>query len=87
MDFLGEVPKLYNVLLIAGGLILEAGAMTWVGTTTGCSAYYFITSWLLGLVNYIGKLNFYQFSFRNINKEKRKSRSKSYILNKNTRKI
>jgi len=38
---------------LLGGLILEVGHMTWRGTSGGCSAYYFLTSWLLGLSNYL----------------------------------
>ena len=33
---------------LVGGLVIEAGDMTWAG----CAAYYFISSWLLGLSNY-----------------------------------
>jgi len=39
---------------ILGALILEAGGMSWMGSgTAGCAVYYFITSWLLGLSNYV----------------------------------
>lgn len=38
---------------LLGGLILEVSHMTWRGTSGGCSAYYFLTSWLLGLSNYL----------------------------------
>lgn len=30
---------------LVGGLILEVGDMSWVGTSQGCAAYYFISSW------------------------------------------
>ena len=45
-----------SLLIFLGGLILEVGHMTWRGTSGGCSAYYFLTSWLLGLSNYLGNL-------------------------------
>ena len=32
---------------LLGGLILEVGDMTWVGSSQGCAAYYFISSWML----------------------------------------
>jgi len=38
---------------LLGGLILEVGDMTWLGSGPGCSVYYFITSWLVGLSNYL----------------------------------
>ena len=38
---------------LVGGLVLEAGDMTWAGSSPGCAAYYFISSWLLGLSNYL----------------------------------
>jgi len=38
---------------LIGGLILELGNMSWVGTSQGCSVYYFISSWLVGLSNYL----------------------------------
>jgi len=38
---------------LVGGLILELGDMSWVGTSQGCAAYYFISSWLVGLSNYL----------------------------------
>lgn len=38
---------------LVGGLVLEVGHMTWSGSSTGCSTYYFLTSWLLGLANYL----------------------------------
>ena len=38
---------------LVGGLVLEAGDMTWAGSSQGCAAYYFISSWLLGLSNYL----------------------------------
>ena len=38
---------------LVGGLVLEVGHMTWPGSSTGCSTYYFLTSWLLGLANYL----------------------------------
>jgi len=38
---------------LVGGLALEVGQMTWAGDTLGCQAYYFLTSWLLGLANYL----------------------------------
>jgi hypothetical protein len=38
---------------LVGGLILEVGDMSWVGTSQGCAAYYFISSWLVGLSNYL----------------------------------
>ena len=43
-----------NIFLSAGGLILEVGHMTWSGSSSACSAYYFLTTWLLGLANYLG---------------------------------
>ena len=36
-----------------GGLILEIGDMSWAGSSQGCAAYYFISSWMLGLSNYL----------------------------------
>merc|ERR1712083_1136705 len=38
---------------LVGGLILEVGDMSWVGTSQGCAVYYFISSWLVGLSNYL----------------------------------
>ena len=38
---------------LIGALVLELGHMTWAGTATGCSSYYFLTSWLLGVSNYL----------------------------------
>ena len=38
---------------LVGGLVIEAGDMTWAGSSPGCAAYYFISSWLLGLSNYL----------------------------------
>jgi len=38
---------------LLGGLVLEAGDMTWLGSSSGCAVYYFITSWLVGLSNYL----------------------------------
>jgi len=38
---------------LLGGLILEAGDMMWLGSSGGCAVYYFITSWLVGLSNYL----------------------------------
>jgi len=38
---------------LLGGLILEAGDMAWLGSSGGCAVYYFITSWLVGLSNYL----------------------------------
>ena len=38
---------------LVGGLVLEVGHMTWSGSSFGCSSYYFLTSWLLGLANYL----------------------------------
>jgi len=38
---------------LVGGLILEVGDMSWVGSSQGCAAYYFISSWLVGLSNYL----------------------------------
>eukprot|EP00092_Neocalanus_flemingeri_P005067 GFUD01005450.1.p1 GENE.GFUD01005450.1~~GFUD01005450.1.p1 ORF type:complete len:315 (-),score=108.79 GFUD01005450.1:100-1044(-) len=38
---------------LVGGLVLDVGHMTWPGSSTGCSTYYFLTSWLLGLANYL----------------------------------
>ena len=32
---------------LLGGLILEVGDMSWVGSSQGCAAYYFISSWML----------------------------------------
>ena len=35
-------------------IILEqAGDMAWLGSSGGCAVYYFITSWLVGLSNYL----------------------------------
>ena len=38
---------------LVGGLVLEVGHMSWSAGTMGCSIYYFLTSWLLGLANYL----------------------------------
>ena len=38
---------------LLGGLILEVGDMSWVGSSQGCAAYYFISSWML--VKYFNK--------------------------------
>ena len=38
---------------LVGGLVLEVGDMTWAGDSQGCAAYYFISSWLVGLSNYL----------------------------------
>ena len=38
---------------LVGGLVIEAGDMTWASSSSGCAAYYFISSWLLGLSNYL----------------------------------
>ena len=38
---------------LVGGLVLEVGHMSWSGTTISCSIYYFLTSWVLGLTNYL----------------------------------
>lgn len=38
---------------LVGALVLELGHMTWAGTATGCSSYYFLSSWLLGVSNYL----------------------------------
>ena len=38
---------------VLGGLILEVGDMSWAGSSMGCAAYYFISSWLVGLSNYL----------------------------------
>ena len=38
---------------LLGGLVLEAGDMAWLGSSSGCAVYYFITSWLVGLSNYL----------------------------------
>ena len=32
---------------LVGGLVLEVGHMSWVGSSQGCAAYYFISSWML----------------------------------------
>ena len=34
-------------------LISQAGDMAWLGSSGGCAVYYFITSWLVGLSNYL----------------------------------
>jgi len=48
------VSDLLTVLVgILGALIIEAGGMSWGGSGSGCAVYYFITSWLLGLSNYL----------------------------------
>ena len=31
----------------------QAGDMAWLGSSGGCAVYYFITSWLVGLSNYL----------------------------------
>jgi len=38
---------------LVGGLALEIGHMSWSGDSLGCQLYYFLTSWLLGLANYL----------------------------------
>jgi len=38
---------------LIGGLVLEVGDMTWSGNSQGCAAYYFISSWVVGLSNYL----------------------------------
>ena len=38
---------------LMGGLVLEVGHMSWAGSTISCSIYYFLTSWVLGLTNYL----------------------------------
>jgi len=38
---------------LVGGLTLEVGHMAWAGDSLGCQLYYFLSSWLLGLANYI----------------------------------
>ena len=38
---------------LLGGLILEVGDMSWVGSSQGCAAYYFISSWMLALSHYL----------------------------------
>lgn len=38
---------------LVGCLVMEVGNMTWSGSSLGCSFYYFLTSWLLGLSNYL----------------------------------
>lgn len=38
---------------LVGCLVMEVGHMTWSGSSLGCSSYYFLTSWLLGLSNYL----------------------------------
>ena len=38
---------------LVGGLVLELANMSWLGSSQGCAAYYFISSWLLGLSNYL----------------------------------
>ena len=39
---------------LVGGLVLEVGHMSWVGSSQGCAAYYFISSWML--VKYFNKI-------------------------------
>ena len=34
-------------------IFLQAGDMAWLGSSGGCAVYYFITSWLVGLSNYL----------------------------------
>ena len=34
-------------------MISQAGDMAWLGSSGGCAVYYFITSWLVGLSNYL----------------------------------
>ena len=34
-------------MVLVGGLVLEVGHMSWVGSSQGCAAYYFISSWML----------------------------------------
>ena len=38
---------------LVGGLVLEVSHMSWAGNSLGCSSYYFLSSWLLGLANYL----------------------------------
>ena len=38
---------------MVGGLVLELANMSWLGSSQGCAAYYFISSWMLGLSNYL----------------------------------
>jgi len=38
---------------LVGGLVLEVGHMSWVGSSQGCAAYYFISSWMLALSHYL----------------------------------
>ena len=38
---------------LVGGLVLELGDLSWAGSSQGCAAYYFISSWLVGLSNYL----------------------------------
>jgi len=38
---------------LVGGLTLEVGHMAWAGDSLGCQLYYFLSSWLLGLANYL----------------------------------
>ena len=44
-----EVNCLLSLLLH----LLQVGHMTWAGDSLGCQLYYFFTSWLLGLANYL----------------------------------
>jgi hypothetical protein len=44
-----EVNCLLSLLLH----LLQVGHMTWAGDSLGCQLYYFLTSWLLGLANYL----------------------------------
>ena len=34
-------------------MTFQAGDMAWLGSSGGCAVYYFITSWLVGLSNYL----------------------------------
>ena len=34
-------------------IFFQAGDMAWLGSSGGCAVYYFITSWLVGLSNYL----------------------------------
>ena len=42
-----------SVLGLVGSLVLEVGDLAWRGSSLGCAAYYFVSSWLVGLSNYL----------------------------------
>ena len=38
---------------LVGALVLELRQMAWMGSSQGCAAYYFLSSWLVGLSHYL----------------------------------